>query len=211
MLFRSYLQPREEEVAILYADINGFTRLSEMVLEKPTLIGQFIDRWAAGAVDILWAHGGTFDKMVGDCVIGLFGPPFYGETPASRALNALEAAREMLDFTIRFVDDPVLAPVRARPEIAEGLGIAVGVNLCPAYVGVFGPNHDVTAFSSGMNATARLQGLAGYREILAMESVVEAVGGLPQAKRFAFGPLTENAVKNVSKPLRYAPVTRGQA
>lgn len=202
-----YLLPREEEVAILFADINGFTRLSEQVLEKPSLIGQFVDRWAAGAVDIVWSHGGTFDKMVGDCIIGLFGPPFYGESRQTRALNALEAARQMLDFTVGFLDDPLLAGVRDHPGLASGLGIAVGVNLCPAYVGTFGPNHDMTAFSSGMNATARLQGLAGFRETLAMQSVVEALQGLPEGRGFEFGPPTESAVKNVAKPLRYSRVS----
>lgn len=202
-----YLAPREQEVAILYADINGFTRLSELVLEKPSLIGQFINRWAEGAVNILWEHGGTFDKMVGDCIIGLFGPPFYEEPRARRALNALEAARRMLEFTIRFAEGPLLDGIKSKPELANGLGIAVGVNLCPACVGVFGPNHDVTAFSAGMNATARLQSLAGFREILAMESVVRAVGGLPDAHGYRFGELTETPVKNVSKPLRYAAVS----
>ena len=201
-----HLAPREQEVAILYADINGFTRLSELALEKPSLIGKFIDRWAEGAVDILWEHGGTFDKMVGDCIIGLFGPPFYEEPRARRAFNALEAARKMLDFTVRFADDPLLDVVRSKPELARGLGIAVGINLCPACVGVFGPTHDLTAFSAGMNATARLQCLAGFREVLAMESVVHALGDLGEPHGYRFGELTETPVKNVSKPLRYAAV-----
>jgi len=204
--YESLLKPREEEVALLYADINGFTKISERVLEKPTLIGQFVDRWSEGAVEILWKHGGTFDKMVGDCIIGIFGPPFYDGPPAERALNALRAAREMLDFTVAFGEDPLLARLKEVPDVAKGLGIAVGINLCPACVGTFGPNHDITAFSSGMNATARLQALAGFRQILAMENVVEAVRSLPDAREFGFGPVEEAQVKNVLKPLRYSAV-----
>jgi hypothetical protein len=71
-----YLTSRDEEVGILFADINGFTRLCEQ-LESPTRIGRFVDRWSARMVELLWRHGGVFDKMVGDCIIGLFGPPFF--------------------------------------------------------------------------------------------------------------------------------------
>jgi adenylate cyclase len=80
---RRYLAPRAEEVGILFADINGFTRICEQVLERPERIGKFVDDWSAEAVRILHRHGGVFDKMVGDCVIGLFGPPFFKDSPAS--------------------------------------------------------------------------------------------------------------------------------
>ena len=201
-----YLKAREEKIAILYADINSFTKISELILEKPSLIGAFVDKWSEGAVNVLWKHGGTFDKMVGDCIIGLFGPPFYADAPELRAIQALRAAKEILDFTIQFENDETMVKVKGH-ELVKGLGVAVGVNLCPAFVGTFGPNQDMTAFSSGMNSTARLQSLAGYREILAMDSVVEAVKGMPEAKEFNFGPLTESPVKNVLKPLRHSKVT----
>ncbi|MFN7132951.1 MAG: adenylate/guanylate cyclase domain-containing protein, partial [Myxococcales bacterium] len=71
--------------------------------------------------------------------------------------------------------------------------------------GIFGPNGDLTAFSTDMNSTARLQSLAGYREILAMDSVVQAVAG-EAGHPFRFGPLQETPVKNVRLPLRYAKV-----
>lgn len=203
-----FLSPREERVAILYADINGFTKLSEQVLEGPSSIGRFVDEWSTGAVDILWKHGGTFDKMVGDCIIGLFGPPFYAEPPEQRALRAMRAAKEMLAFTVGFGEGALKAQLQKHPEMKRGLGLAIGINLCTACVGTFGPNQDVTAFSSGMNATARLQSLAGFREILAMDSVVDALQHLPAARdEFAFAELGEAQVKNVLKPIRFARVT----
>ena len=57
-----------------------------------------------------------------------------------------------------------------------GLGVAIGVNLAHAFCGLFGPNRQYTAFSTGMNQTARLQSLGGFRETLVMESVREALG-----------------------------------
>ncbi len=199
-----FLSAREERVAILYADINSFTKLSEQVLENPSSVGSFVDEWSGGAVDILWKHGGTFDKMVGDCVIGLFGPPFYREPAEERAVRALRAAAEMMAFTVRFGEEKLKDKLSRHPEFVRGLGLAIGVNLTPACVGLFGPNQDLTAFSSGMNATARLQSQAGFREMLAMDTVVDAVHRRPEAKEFVFGEPAEAAVKNVLKPLRFA-------
>ncbi|OGR11950.1 MAG: hypothetical protein A3K53_10755, partial [Deltaproteobacteria bacterium RIFOXYB2_FULL_66_7] len=74
---RKHLSPRVKPVAILYADINSFTKLCERALRRPDRIGEFVDHWSEGAVRIGWERGGVFDKMVGDCVIIHFGPPFY--------------------------------------------------------------------------------------------------------------------------------------
>ena len=199
-----WLAPRTDEVAILYADINSFTKISEQVLLDPGKIGRFVDRWSEGAVEILWKHGGVFDKMVGDCVIGLFGPPFFRSDRVGRIASAVKAAREILSFTIGLEHDPDLASV-VSSGIVPGLGVAVGINLCPASVGLFGPNQDFTAFSSGMNQTARLQSLAGFREILVMDSARDS---LVQSQDAALRDVTydgpaESPVKNVAKPLRF--------
>jgi adenylate cyclase len=199
---RRYLAPRSEEVGILFADINGFTRICEQVLERPERIGKFVDDWSEEAVRILHRHGGVFDKMVGDCVIGLFGPPFFKDTRANRAAAAVEAAVEIQ----RFTKDTMSAhpEVSRLAEVLEmpGLGVAIGVNLTSSYCGLFGPNRNYTSFSTGMNQTARLQSLGTFRQTLVMEAAVLALEG---AKTFdkTFGPLLEAAVKNVAQPLRY--------
>ena len=198
-----HLTPREETVAVLYADINSFTRISEQVLERPALIAEFVDRWGGGAVDLLWRHRGVFDKMVGDCVIGLFGPPFFREEPAAVARAALEAARAIAAFTAALERE---APWDRIPNsgVVPGLGVAIGLNLCPMAVGLMGPNLEYTGFSSGMNNTARLQALAGFRETLAMDTFCELVAGAPG---IALGEPQEAHVKNVKHPLRYRRVT----
>ena len=86
-------------MGILFADINGFTRICEQVLERPERIGRFVDDWSEEAVRILHRHGGVFDKMVGDCVIGLFGPPFFKDDGTACAGAALKAAIEIQRFT----------------------------------------------------------------------------------------------------------------
>jgi adenylate cyclase len=201
----NYLAARSEEVGILFADINGFTRICEQVLERPERIGKFVDDWSEEAVAILHRHGGVFDKMVGDCVIGLFGPPFFRSNAQQRATDAIRAAIEIQSFT--------KDQMSAHPEITRltellglpGLGVAIGVNLAPTFCGLFGPNRQYTGFSTGMNQAARLQSLGSFRETLVMQSVKNALGDQPIAglEALKFGPLQETAVKNVAAPLKY--------
>ncbi len=195
---RKYLAPREATVGILYMDIAGFTRLSEQVLKSPSAVARFVEEWSHDAVEILFDCGGAFDKMVGDCIIGLFGPPFYDQAPGVTLANAIRCAvevREMTHAIGRRVGMEVLAK--------EPIGIATGVNLAPLFVGTFGPNRNFTGFSSGMNNTARLQGCAKRDEILVM---LEALDALPAGHGFTFGEEGSAQVKNVAAPLRYRPL-----
>ncbi len=189
------LSPRERDVAILFTDLTGFTRISEQVLKTPSLIGKLVDLWSERVVEIIWETGGVFDKMVGDCVIGLWGPPFFDLEPAEACTRAARAAAAIRDFTA------TLGSLPAMPELAghDGpLGLASGLNFCPLFVGRFGPNEAYTGFSSGMNNTARLQGVAERGEILCLDSFVAAIS--PGTR---FGPEHSAQVKNVSEPLRY--------
>lgn len=199
-----YLASRDEEVGILFADINGFTRLCERGLESPHQIGHFVDRWSERVVELVWEHGGTFDKMVGDCVIGLFGPPFFRTSRRERAEALVRVAWEIQRYTAMLGAEPEVEAFCKRAGL-PGLGVAIGVNLAQTFCGLFGPNQDYTGFSTGMNQTARLQSLASFRETLVMQSVRQALQGSeePLVRTLRFGPLQEAAVKNVGQPLRY--------
>jgi len=192
---RRYLEPREAEVAILYADIAGFTRISEQILQAPAVVARLVEIWSRAAVDIVWSHGGVFDKMVGDCVIALFGPPFYETPPAERLASAIRCARDIRDMTRDLGDKPGLEVLK-QAEV----GVATGVNLCPLFVGRFAPNDNFTGFSRGMNNTARLQGCAVRDEILVMEQALKSLG---EGSGFAFGPERTAKVKNVAEPLQF--------
>jgi adenylate cyclase len=193
------LTPRVATIAVLYADINSFTKICEKALKRPDRVGEFVDAFTNEAVRIVWKNGGLFDKMVGDCVIAHFGPPFHRSSEKELAGAALRSAFEIQEFTKKLGRKPGFSGLAEKAGL-PGLGVAIGVNLCKAAVGLFGPNKDFTAFSSGMNQTARLQSAAGFRETLVMEPVMKALKG-QRAAKFT-GPL-EVAVKNVAKPLRY--------
>jgi adenylate cyclase len=189
-----FLTAREATVGILYVDIAGFTRISETLLKTPENVANLVEAWSRDVVACVWKHGGVFDKMVGDCVIGLFGPPFYEHSEGERLAAALRAALEIRDLTVAFAEREGFEVLRD-----SGLAVSTGVNLAPLFVGLFGPNENFTGFSSGMNNTARLQGCAKAGEILVMES---AINVLP-ANAFAFGETGSAAVKNVAEPLRF--------
>ena len=188
-----YLSPRERECAVMFTDIAGFTRLSEQVLAKPEAIGRLIDTWSARVVQIVWETGGAFDKMVGDCVIAIWGPPFFDEDPQDLCRRAAKAAVQISEFTRS------LGAHEALPElVGQTVDVATGLHYCPLMVGVFGPDAEYTGFSSGMNNTARLQGQAKGGEILCMDAFI-ARHGLPER----FGEEREAKVKNVEHALKF--------
>lgn len=192
---RRYLAPREETVAIVYVDISGFTKLSEQVLKTPANVAALVESWSHDAVELVWHHGGVFDKMVGDCIIALFGPPFYDDAPEGRLRRAIQCA-----FDIRAMTNELPKRVGFEHLRAAGLAVSTGVNLAPLFVGQFGPNSNFTGFSSGMNNTARLQGCAAKNEILVME---DAIARLGRDHGFAWGEPRSMTVKNVAEPLRF--------
>ncbi len=193
-----FLAPREKDVAIVYCDISGFTRLSERVLKEPALIGKLIDTWSERVVDIIWQTGGVFDKMVGDCVIGLWGPPFFEWSPQETCTRALDAAIRIRDHSRNLGHDPAWPQLKS---LEPPIGVSTGLNYASLFVGLFGPDDAFTGFSSGMNNAARLQGVALRDEILCMDGLAETVG---EPERF--GALREAVVKNVSHPLRFRPL-----
>lgn len=204
-----FLSPRLQDIAMLYTDITSFTKISEQILSTPQEVGDLIDHWSQGVVQILFDHGGVFDKMVGDCVIGLFGTPFDEGGPADRIAGALRAAIAISEHTSNLMGTPVIDKIRAS-DMIPGLGVATGVNYGTVMVGTFGPNNDFTAFGREMNNTARLQGIAGFGEVLVMDGArrVLAEEGHELDSSLRWGELSEASVKNVRDPLRYYPVSR---
>lgn len=195
--YQRFLDPHEQTVAMLFADISSFTRLSEQTLVTPARIFGLVDHWGREAVNCVWAERGVFDKMVGDCVVALFGPPFYDEPAEARLAAAIRAALAIRKMTRELPSKPGFAHLR---EV--GLGVTIGVNLAPAMVGRFGPNENFTAFSSGMNNTARLQHCATRDEIVVLGDAIET---LPRGL-FRFGEERSAQVKNVAQPIRFRAV-----
>ena len=193
------LRPVVRPCAVLYSDVSSFSSLSDTVLVDPGTICDFIEVWADAVVSIIKANNGVFDKLVGDCVIAYFGPPFFEESATVSCANALRCARQIRDYTrSRLADEPKLASVLASSK--DRLGVATGLNFCPMSIGFAGNNAGFTAFSSGMNETARLQSLASTHEILAMDSFAAHLADRDDVR---FSAVRHATVKNIASPIVY--------
>jgi adenylate cyclase len=138
----------ERRVAtFLFTDLADFTPLVES-LDSEVIVG-LLNAYLDGLTEVIFAHGGTVMKIVGDAVHAIFGAPV--EDP-EHAAHAVSCALAIDDFAMRFRTEQTAAGV--------ALGVTrIGVNSGPAIIGNFGGAHffDYTAYGDAVNTAARLE------------------------------------------------------
>ncbi len=166
----------ERDVTVLFADVRGFTHLSEG-LKARAVVGLLKEVFQLAADRIL-ERGGTIDKFIGDSVMAYFGAPVHQPDHALRAVSSaidILCSVETRNRRLRDSGDPAALPV----EI--GIGIHTGV----VVVGNVGSDRrtDFTVVGDVVNVAHRLEKLARPGQILVSEAVQRAVRG---AKRLRF-------------------------
>jgi class 3 adenylate cyclase len=157
----------EREVTILFADIRGFTRLSEGMKARD-VVALLNDVFQLVSERIL-AAGGTIDKFIGDSVMACFGAPMPCEDHAVQAVNAaVEIVRGVKERNRKLGDEGLL------------VGVGVGIHSGNVVVGNIGSDRrtDFTAIGDAVNVAARLEKLARPGEILVSEVVHRRVRGV---------------------------------
>lgn len=136
-------------LAILFADVRGFTTLTEHSAADDVL--DVLNRYYSAVTPILHSHGATIDAFRGDGLNALFGAP---EPQAEAAGASLRAARAMLAALVT-VNESLVSEGRAPLQI--GIGLACG----EAVFGDVGSRdrRDFTAIGDPVNLAARLQDL----------------------------------------------------
>lgn len=153
-----------QTITILFADIRGFTRISEHA--PPEKIVQLLNRYFSAMTDIIFAHGGTLDKYLGDGLMALFGAPTVTPKDAANAMSAAVAMqRRMLS-----INDELRA--EGYPEIGIGIGLHTG----EVIVGYIGSERrsEYTAIGDTVNTASRLESNAKAGEILVSEVTANA-------------------------------------
>ena len=173
-------------VTVLFADIRGFTAMSER--EKPEKIVALLNHFFSAMSEIIFDHGGTLDKYIGDGLMAIFGAPTA--TPDD-ALNAVNAAIAMQNRMVKLNQDLKDAEL---PEILMGVGLHTG----EAIIGYIGSERrsEYTAIGDTVNLASRLESNAGGGQIFISEATALASQStLPLRVQ---SPLT---VKNRQKPV----------
>ena len=167
LLLDQGVQTARREVTLLFSDIRGFTTLSET--RSPEEVVELINRYFSLQVDVIWRHGGTLDKYIGDCIMAMWGAPLDN---AQHAKNAVACALDMADALQGF----------KRELGAEHLEFDVGIGLHsgPAVVGLIGSEkrREYTAIGDTVNLASRIEGLTkdAKRRILVSKDTAELCG-----------------------------------
>jgi adenylate cyclase len=153
------------EVTIFFADVVGFTRLSES--QPPEIIVALLNELFTFATEIIQRRGGIIDKFIGDCVMAVWGSPQSHPDDALRAVQAAEDLRRWLDVGNR----------RWRARWGIEIQLAIGIHTGPAVAGNVGSEKrmEYTVIGDTVNVAARIESMAQPGQILVSEATRERI------------------------------------
>ncbi len=163
-----YLQGREREIAVLFADLRAFTRFAENRLPYDVVF--VLNRYFDAMGRAVEETGGHLDKFIGDGVMALFG---VSGGPAEACRDALACARAMSEK---------LGELNASlaHDLDEPLKIGIGIHAGPAIIGEmgYGAATHLTAVGDTVNTASRLEALTKEfgAELVLSEAVAARAG-----------------------------------
>lgn len=157
--------PTKRNITVLFSDIRSFTNTCEK--QPPEKIVEHLNEYFTHMVDVIFTHGGTLNKFVGDMIVALFGAPAESRNSEQQAIEAAIGMQKRLT---------TLPSAWIRNNFHTGIGINAG----EVVVGNIGsPHHmDYTAIGDEVNTGSRLQSMAKGGQILVSRSVYEATKDL---------------------------------
>jgi class 3 adenylate cyclase/tetratricopeptide (TPR) repeat protein len=166
-------------VSVLFADLVGFTALSES--RDAEQVRELLNRYFETAREIIGAYGGTVEKFIGDAVMAVWGAPTAFEDDAERAV------RSALDL--------VSAVQAMGAEIGADLQLRAGVLTGEAAVTLGATNQGMVA-GDLVNTASRLQSVAPPGTVLVGESTMHAA-----ENAVTFEPAGEQLLRGKAAPV----------
>jgi adenylate cyclase len=181
-------------ITVVFSDIRGFTAMAESM--GPDAIAQLLSEYFTEMVDVIFEHGGTLDKFIGDAIMALWGAPIAHPGDPDRALVAALAMQEAIAALNQRWES------ESRPEI----GVGIGINHGDVFAGNIGSHRrlEYTVIGDAVNVAARLCREAGPGEILVSEALLHAV-----RSHVDYEYLPELALKGKSQVVQVYRVKRG--
>ena len=173
-------------VTVLFADLAGFTALSEALdPEDVRAIQNDLFHEMSASID---RYDGFVEKFVGDAVMAVFGAPRAHEDDPERSLRAALLMRERMDALNH----------RWERRVGRPLALHIGVNTGPVVAGRIGSAADAAYAVTGdtVNTASRLRSAAPAGEILVSDATYQLTH-----HAFAFAPREEIPLKGKSEPV----------
>ena len=158
MTYPSSLESERRQATIVFADISGFTSMSEKLDAEE--ITSVMNRCFSMLGEIISRNGGIIDKFIGDCVMILFGVPAAIEDAPQRAINT---SIEMRDSLYQFNN---------KNSFKIPLDIHIGINTGEVVAGEIGSKdkREYTVMGDSVNIASRLKDVSERGQILVGQS-----------------------------------------
>ena len=137
-----------KELTVLFSDIRGFTTISESM--NPEQVHRLINEYLTAMTNIVFKHGGTLDKYMGDAIMAIYGAPVDQPDHAQKACDtALEMMQVLKELNAGWARE-------GKPALDIGIGINTGMMM----VGNMGSEQrfEYTVLGDAVNLGSRLEG-----------------------------------------------------
>ena len=181
------LKGEDRDMSVLFADIRDFTTIAERLSAKQLVA--LLNTYLTPMTEIIFKHGGTIDKYVGDLIMAFWGAPLANPQHAEQAIAAAIAMQRKLTELNNRLQEQGFGVIR----------IGIGINSGMMIVGDMGSQFrlNYTVLGDAVNLASRLEGLCKFYGAAIIVSETTIAG----QSHFIFRKLDQVRVKGKEKSI----------